>query len=88
MVAASEQMESDQLENFVMVGELALDGAVRMVKGVLPIFKISSAVSPLEKVTHWTISPAGDESHNTNKVGICSLTSQSLLPQAAMADVR
>src|SRR5512135_3295975 len=37
MVAASEQMESDQLENFVMVGELALDGGVRMVKGVLPI---------------------------------------------------
>jgi len=37
MVAASEQMESDQLENFVLVGELALDGAVRMVKGVLPI---------------------------------------------------
>jgi len=37
MVAASEQMESDQLENFVMVGELALDGAVRAVKGVLPI---------------------------------------------------
>ena len=37
MVAASEQMESDQLDNFVMVGELALDGAVRMVKGVLPI---------------------------------------------------
>jgi len=37
MVAASEQMESDQLDNFVMVRELALDGAVRMVKGVLPI---------------------------------------------------
>src|SRR5512137_2572561 len=37
MVAASEQMESDQLENFVMVGELALDGAMRSVKGVLPI---------------------------------------------------
>jgi magnesium chelatase family protein len=37
MVAASEQMESDQLTNFVMVGELALDGAVRAVKGVLPI---------------------------------------------------
>src|ERR1039457_194638 len=28
LVAASEQLESDQLENFVMVGELALDGAV------------------------------------------------------------
>ena len=37
MAAASEQMEPDQLENFVMVGELALNGAVRPVKGVLPI---------------------------------------------------
>ena len=37
MVAASEQLETDQLENFVMVGELALTGAVRPVKGVLPI---------------------------------------------------
>ena len=37
MVAASEQLESDQLENFVIVGELALNGALRPVKGVLPI---------------------------------------------------
>ena len=37
MLAASEQFESDQLENFVMVGELALTGAVRPVKGVLPV---------------------------------------------------
>src|SRR6266480_5176617 len=37
MLAASEQLETDQLENFVMVGELALTGAVRTVKGVLPI---------------------------------------------------
>src|SRR5512142_1069741 len=37
MVAASEQMESDQFENFAMVGELALTGGVRPVKGVLPI---------------------------------------------------
>ncbi len=37
MLAASEQMETDQLENFVLVGELALTGAVRPVKGVLPI---------------------------------------------------
>src|SRR5258708_39064461 len=37
MIAASEQLETDQLENFVMVGELALTGAVRPVKGVLPI---------------------------------------------------
>jgi magnesium chelatase family protein len=37
MLAASEQMVTDQLENFVMVGELALDGTVRPVKGVLAV---------------------------------------------------
>ena len=37
MLAASEQMETDQLENFALVGELALTGAVRPVKGVLPV---------------------------------------------------
>ncbi len=37
MLAASEQIESDQLDRFMMVGELALDGGVRPVKGVLPI---------------------------------------------------
>jgi magnesium chelatase family protein len=37
MLAASEQMETEQLDNFVAVGELALTGAVRPVKGVLPI---------------------------------------------------
>ena len=37
ILAASEQIETDQLDNFVMVGELALTGGVRPVKGVLPI---------------------------------------------------
>lgn len=37
MAAASDQMESVQLERYSMVGELALDGAVRSVKGVLSI---------------------------------------------------
>ncbi len=37
MLAASEQLVTDQLDNFIMVGELALTGAVRPVKGVLPI---------------------------------------------------
>ncbi|MDB6022675.1 MAG: ATP-binding protein, partial [Pedosphaera sp.] len=37
MLAASEQIETDQLDNIVMVGELALTGAVRSVKGILPI---------------------------------------------------
>ena len=37
MLAASEQLETDQLDNFVIVGELALTGAVRPSKGVLPV---------------------------------------------------
>ncbi len=38
MLAASEQIETDQLGgNFAMVGELALNGAVRSVKGILPV---------------------------------------------------
>src|SRR5712671_1267434 len=37
MLAASEQIQTDQLDSFVLVGELALTGAVRTVKGVLPI---------------------------------------------------
>ena len=37
MLAASEQLETDQLENFIIVGELALTGAVRPCKGVLPV---------------------------------------------------
>ncbi len=37
ILAASEQLEADQLDNFTVVGELALTGAVRSCKGVLPI---------------------------------------------------
>jgi magnesium chelatase family protein len=37
ILAASEQLISDQLEHFIVVGELALNGAVRPIKGVLPI---------------------------------------------------
>src|SRR5476651_2566696 len=37
MLAASEQLQADQLDNFVMVGELALTGALRPVKGMLAI---------------------------------------------------
>jgi len=35
MLAASEQLQTDQLDNFATIGELALTGAVRSVKGVL-----------------------------------------------------
>ena len=37
MLAANEQIETDQLDNFIIVGELALTGAVRPCKGVLPV---------------------------------------------------
>ena len=37
ILAASEQIETDQLDNFIAVGELALTGAVRPCKGILPI---------------------------------------------------
>lgn len=37
MLAASEQIHSDQLENFAAVGELSLNGDVRPAKGILPI---------------------------------------------------
>jgi magnesium chelatase family protein len=37
ILAASEQLETDQLDNFVCVGELALTGAVRSCKGLLPV---------------------------------------------------
>ncbi len=37
MLAAQEEIESGQLKDFAMLGELALSGEVRRVKGVLPI---------------------------------------------------
>jgi len=37
ILAASEQIETDQLDNFIAVGELALTGGVRACKGVLPV---------------------------------------------------
>jgi magnesium chelatase family protein len=37
MLAANEQLDSDILDDYVSVGELALTGALRPVKGVLPI---------------------------------------------------
>jgi magnesium chelatase family protein len=37
ILAASEQLETDQLDNFIAVGELALTGAVRSCKGVLSV---------------------------------------------------
>lgn len=37
ILAASEQVKSDQLEDYLLLGELSLDGDLRPIKGVLPI---------------------------------------------------
>lgn len=37
ILAASGQINSDKLESYVIMGELALDGSLRPIKGVLPI---------------------------------------------------
>ncbi|MCS7338303.1 MAG: ATP-binding protein, partial [Verrucomicrobiae bacterium] len=37
LLAASDQLRPDRLDEFIIVGELALTGAVRPVRGVLPI---------------------------------------------------
>jgi magnesium chelatase family protein len=37
ILAASEQVKSDRLKDYVMMGELSLDGTIHPVKGVLPI---------------------------------------------------
>ncbi|PLX09431.1 MAG: magnesium chelatase [Marinilabiliales bacterium] len=37
VLAASEQIQSDDLEKYIIMGELSLDGAVNPIKGALPI---------------------------------------------------
>src|SRR5438045_7169839 len=37
MIAVTEELDSSPFENFSFIGELALDGAVSLVKGVLPV---------------------------------------------------
>jgi magnesium chelatase family protein len=56
MLAAGEQIETAQLDNFVMVGELALTGAVRAVKGVLPIALPARA----DGRARWRDGPTGE----------------------------
>lgn len=42
IIAASEQMEMKDIENYIIVGELGLDGTVREVPGALPISELAS----------------------------------------------
>lgn len=55
MLAAGEQIDATRLEHFALVGELALTGAVRPVKGVLPI-----AISAKAQGLRGVLVPAGN----------------------------
>ena len=37
VLAASNQIASDKLDKYIMMGELSLDGTLQPIKGVLPI---------------------------------------------------
>src|SRR5271157_4187440 len=61
MLAASDQLMSDLLDHFVMVGELALTGQVRPVKGVLPVAwraraeKMTGVIVPVENAAEAAV---------------------------------
>ena len=37
LIASTKQMKADHLEEYILLGELSLDGKLRPVKGILPI---------------------------------------------------
>src|SRR5271168_277363 len=61
MLAANDQLMSDQLDNYIMVGELALTGQVRPVKGVLSIAwraraeKMTGVLVPIENAAEAAV---------------------------------
>ncbi|MFZ6050400.1 YifB family Mg chelatase-like AAA ATPase [Halocola ammonii] len=55
ILAASEQMTANGLDEFIIMGELSLDGSLRPIKGVLPI-----AVQAREEGFKGMIVPAGN----------------------------
>ena len=48
MIAVTEELDSSPFENFSFVGELALDGGVRAVKGVLPVALEAAMVDKID----------------------------------------
>ena len=81
ILAASEQLESDQLGNFFMVGELALDGAVRPVKGVLPI-----AVAARDQGKTGVLVPAENVREAAVVQGIAAIPVQNLREAAGFLE--
>ncbi|MCM8798466.1 MAG: YifB family Mg chelatase-like AAA ATPase [Candidatus Omnitrophica bacterium] len=49
IISATGQMNSERLKEFIIIGELALNGEIRRVKGVLPI-ALSLRKSPFKKI--------------------------------------
>ena len=81
MLAASEQMETDQLDNFVVVGELALTGAVRPVKGVLPI-----ALRAKADGRHGVLVPADNAAEAAVVAGLTVIPIQNLREAASFLE--
>jgi magnesium chelatase family protein len=81
VLAASEQIESDQLDNFVIVGELALDGGVRPVKGVLPI-----AVRARDEGKAGVIVPADNAAEAAVVQGIAAIPVRNLREAASFLE--
>ena len=81
MLAASEQFETDQLDNFSIVGELALTGAVRSVKGVLPI-----ALRARADRRHGLLVPAENAAEAAVVAGLNVIPVQNLREAAAFLE--
>jgi magnesium chelatase family protein len=81
VLAAGEQIESDQLDNFVIVGELALDGGVRPVKGVLPI-----AVRARDEGKAGVIVPADNAAEAAVVQGIAAIPVRNLREAASFLE--
>ena len=81
MLAASEQMETDQLDNFAVVGELALTGAVRPVKGVLPI-----ALRAKADGRHGVLVPADNAAEAAVVAGLTVIPIQNLREAASFLE--
>jgi magnesium chelatase family protein len=81
MLAASEQLETDQLDNYFIVGELALTGAVRPSKGVLPI-----AVKARERGKAGVIVPADNAAEAAVVDGLVVIPVQNLREAASFLE--
>lgn len=74
VIAAMEQMKPDHLEEYILLGELSLDGKLRPVKGVLPI-----ALMAKEQHIRGIIVPKGNGKEGAVVEGIAIYEAESLI---------